>query len=139
MWKGLLDGVAANESTEDYSKTISLNLDQMKERRIKDIFTNKFGNLEEEKIMTQHLQPTTNGEHITITYKLHIELDYGISSRKATCLEIPLYIQVPEPGLHHEVEAPADWNPTIISDADDLSLISGAEEPLLNSPPPSHV
>uniref|UniRef100_A0A7S3NYZ6 Uncharacterized protein n=1 Tax=Euplotes crassus TaxID=5936 RepID=A0A7S3NYZ6_EUPCR len=110
-----------------------------KERRIKDIFTNKFGNLEEEKIMTQHLQPTTNGEHITITYKLHIELDYGISSRKATCLEIPLYIQVPEPGLHHEVEAPADWNPTIISDADDLSLISGAEEPLLNSPPPSHV
>ncbi|CAI2371263.1 unnamed protein product [Moneuplotes crassus] len=110
------DGVEANQSTGEFGRNISIDLSSIPGTINEGIFHGIVTDLDEERELTEYIQPSTNGKYTTISYILSVKLIYNVECGEAPGCEIPLYIHAAKLPPQNLIQAPEGWNPVILGD-----------------------
>eukprot|EP00343_Euplotes_focardii_P008540 CAMPEP_0205822174 /NCGR_PEP_ID=MMETSP0206-20130828/11256_1 /ASSEMBLY_ACC=CAM_ASM_000279 /TAXON_ID=36767 /ORGANISM="Euplotes focardii, Strain TN1" /LENGTH=213 /DNA_ID=CAMNT_0053118209 /DNA_START=694 /DNA_END=1335 /DNA_ORIENTATION=+ len=106
------DGVEPRTETEGFTRYLDIPLSELKGKVDAHQFTD-FTPLDgADMYLAEAIQPTTNGLHLNITYKLSVKLCYDTYCATEPECSTPLFIQAPELQNFQMIQAPENWSPT---------------------------
>ena len=106
------DGIEENKATEGFSRYLDIPLSELKGEVNTSLFADFIPIQNNEMFLAESVQPTTNGQNVSITYQLSIKLIYDTYCAKEPKCSIPLFIQAPALQNFQLIQAPEGWNPT---------------------------